>query len=115
MKQEFIVHQRTSKWGIDDIFMEKNGNAVGRLYIYYDDDSTAYIEGLHVSNKVRRRRIGTRLLNKLLLKAKKYGATKCMLWCNQNEWVYKWYQRLGFNYYSKYDTDNNSVWMIKDI
>lgn len=115
MEEEFIIHKRNNKWGIDYIFMEKNGNAVGRLYIYYDDNNTAYIEGLHVSDKVRRKRIGTRLLNKILTKAKKHGALKCMLWCSTKEWVYKWYERLGFNYYSNYDKEDNSVWLIKEL
>ena len=110
----FIFHERNSRWGTDIIYMEKEGKAVGRLYMYNDDEETAYIEGLYVSIIDRMNGIGGSLLNILLSKCKQIGVKQCMLWCYKDEWVYEWYKRLGFEYYEDYK-EENAVWLIKKL
>lgn len=113
-KYKFIFHERFNRWGTDIIFMEKEGKAVGRLYMYNDDNDTAYIEGLHVSIIDRMNGIGGSLLNMLLAKCKQIGVKQCMLWCYKDEWVYEWYKKLGFEYYNDYK-EENAVWLIKKL
>lgn len=111
---KFIEHYRNNKWGDDYIFMEEEGKAIGRVYIYKDNPDIAYIEGLHVSEKERLKTIGSELLNKLITKCKDLGAKECMLWCYKNSWLFYWYQRLGFKFHDNYE-EENAIWMIKSL
>lgn len=115
---KFIEHERHNRWGNDYIFMEENGKAVGRVYVYHDDKDKAYIEGLHVSENERLKTIGSELLNKLIEKCKELGAKECMLWCYKDEWVFDWYQRLGFQFrcIEAIEGDNDNIqWMSKRL
>lgn len=112
---KFIVHERNSRWGRDFVFMEYNGCAVGRVYMYKDEEEVAYIEGLHVIENKRKTGIGSEMLNILIEKCKELNAKKCMLWCYTDEWVYDWYKKLGFEYKGEYQYDDNAVWMVKTL
>ena len=111
----FLVHERNNRWGRDFLFMEENGIAVGRVYLYNDDKAVAYIEGLHVSENNRRNRIGTNLINMLIEKCKELDADVCMLWCYTDDWVHDWYKKLGFKDNGEYQYDDNAIWMVKTI
>lgn len=111
----FIEHERHNRWGDDYIFMEENGKAVGRVYYYSDEPDIAYIEGLHVSEDERQKRIGSILLDKLVQKCIDSGARECMLWCYKDSWVLNWYICLGLEYCSEHQDEENAVWMIKNL
>lgn len=111
----FILHERTNIWGRDFIYMEENGFAVGRVYIYNDDENVAYIEGVDVSESKRKNGIGKSLINMLIRKCEKLGVKKCMLWCYTDGWVYSWYQRMGFTYFSEHQDEVGAVWMVKNL
>lgn len=112
---KYLEHERKSKWGKDFVFMEVEGKAVGRVYMYDDEEYVAYIEGLHVSENERLKGLGSNLLTKLIDKCKELGAKRCVLWCFKKEWTYNWYQRIGFNYLDEYDDDLDGVWMYMDL
>lgn len=112
---KYIEHERLSKWGKDFVFMEMEGKAVGRVYIYDDEKEVAYIEGLHVSEKERLKGLGGNLLNILIDKCKKLGAKRCVLWCYKESWTYEWYQKIGFKYLDEYKDDMDAVWMFMDL
>ena len=112
---KYLEHERKSKWGKDFVFMEVEGKAVGRVYIYDDEEDVAYIEGLHVSEKERLKGLGRNLLNILINKCRELGAKRCVLWCFKKEWVHEWYQRIGFKYLDEYDDDLDGVWMFMDL
>lgn len=112
---KFIEHKRRNRWGDDYVFMEEEGKAVGRVYVYNDEKDVAYIEGLHVSENERLKTIGGELLNRLIDKCRELGANECMLWCYTDEFVYHWYQSLGFEYYGEHQNEENAVWMVKNL
>nr|DAE53330.1 MAG TPA: acetyltransferase domain containing protein [Bacteriophage sp.] len=110
-----IHHNAIYDWGNDYSFMEIHGYAVGRVYTIKEEADVAYIEGLHVSEVVRRKGIGTEMINKLIDKCRETGSKKCNLWCDKNKWMYKWYQRLGFKYDGDKKDQDGFVWMVKEL
>lgn len=112
---QFIEHVANYWWGDDYHFMEIHGYAVGRVYTLKEEEGSAYIEGLHVSENERLKTIGSELLNKLIQKCIDLGAKECMLWCEIKSWVYDWYARLGFKYLEDKKDEEGYVWMVKSL
>lgn len=116
MKKEYIIsHDADYDWGSFYDFMSIDGYVVGRVYTVKEQTDTAYIEGLHVSEKERQKHYGSTMIKALINKCRSLGAKKCTLWCDKNSWVYYWYQRLGFKYDGDKTDQDGYVWMTMDL
>ena len=84
------------------------------LYWYNDDNDSIYLEGLNVDESIRNKKLGTILLKLCDL----IGIVLCFkniyLWVEKDSWMYNWYKRIGYSYFSNHEQDNY-VWMIKSL
>ena len=111
----FISHCRSEYWGSSILIMEKNGKAFGRIYWYYDDNTTVYLDWLSVDEKARRKGIGTNLQEIREEIGVRLGANTSCLWVRKNTWMHDWYKRRGYENWKDYNEEENAVWMRKSI
>ena len=80
---------------------------------YYIGENEAYLGSLFVDEMYRKIGRGKHILDEAMRICKVSGFTSVYLWCYNNSWVRKWYQRLGFK--EDNSRDNESRWMSKVI
>lgn len=86
-----------------------DGTASCRLHIYNDERDVAIISDLYVNIDKRRKGIATELLNYSINCAKEQGCSKISLRSDNNDFVRKWYQKLGFEEIS------SQIWFEKQL
>jgi len=104
-----------SVWGGSIWIMERKGNAFARIYWYWDDDTTIYLDNLSVSPKARKKALGTELQ---IIREKigiDFNAKYSCLWVEKNTWQYDWYKKRGYVEIGENTDEPNSVWMEKTL
>ena len=115
INDRFIYHIAKESWGFEVLIMGKTGNAFARVYWYYDDDTTVYLNWLSVSAESRKQGIGTELQNIREEIAKKLGAKHTYLQAENESWMHEWYKRRGYQDCENTAIEENLVWMQKNI
>jgi GNAT superfamily N-acetyltransferase len=111
----FISHFNTNSWGDEILIMEKKGKAFARVYWYYDDLKTIYLDWLTVSEDERKKGLGTHLQQIRENIGRRTGATTSCLWVEKNTWMHEWYKRRGYVDWKDNDNHENAVWMKKSL
>ena len=110
---KFIPHYVEDEQ-VESIFiMESQGRAICRIYWYKDDDSTVYLNDLHVDRSFRRKGIGTKLQDLREEIGYLMGAKTSCLSVDSRSWMYEWYIRKGYQYYADREDRKGFVWMQK--
>lgn len=112
---EIIRHNKVEDWGMSIFIMGNYGAAMGNIYWYNDDHTTAYISSLSVEPQVRGRGIGNELLKALEIVAVMSGYTKVCLWVDMWSWMHGWYLRHGYCYLEVHESGSGHIWMIKSL
>lgn len=112
LDEEFVYHITNSKYNTTLHILHKDGIAYVRIYTDVDSDQVLYIDSLSVSEIERGKGIATKLLN-IHHGIAKYINRVSMLFVEKNSWMYEWYGRNGYEYYSDYPDQEGSVWMVK--
>lgn len=87
--------------------------ASGCLGVYRDDPNVFYIYNLKTKEQYRKQGHGTKIVQKLENLAKFLGAKEIRLLSNTDNWIRKWYIRLGYSEYQK--ENDKDVWLSKTI
>lgn len=92
-------------------FRTSSNNAIGAVYVYLDDNQSAYISNLSVLEDARNNGLGTEMLNYLVKFCKYNKFRQVFLRVIDNSWMHGWYKRNDF--YDWYDDTECSefVWM----
>ena len=109
-----IQHINKSDWGTSIYFMEENGDAYGRAYIYSDSPKTIYLEGLSVIESKRDKGFGTEIQEVRENYGRSVGCKYSMLVVKSDSWMRKWYERRGYKNYGPHDLENH-IWMKKKL
>lgn len=106
-----IIHSQTCIWDNykELVIISHKSKASCRIYIYNDEPNIAYISNLYVDEKERNKGIGTELLKYCIDKAKQLNCSKIQLRSDNEDFVRKWYFRLGFKLIK------SEIWLEKDI
>lgn len=109
---DYIYHYTNDKKISDIHLMRKDGLTFCHIYWYNDDNTTIYLESLSVDESIREQGIGTELINMceeigITLKAK-FNILAVEI-CS---WMYDWYVKLGYIFYSTH-TEDGLIWMRK--
>ncbi|MGV8135900.1 MAG: GNAT family N-acetyltransferase [Mangrovibacterium sp.] len=110
----FIAHFSSETWGSSILIMEKSGNAFARVYWYYDDTDTIYLDMLSVSEKCRKQGVGTKLQEVREKIGVDLGAKTACLLVKKLSWMYYWYQRRGYFDFKDHE-DKEWIWMKKPL
>ena len=106
---KFISHICNWQDYIAITIIANDGTASCRLHIYNDEQDVAIISDLYVNFDKRRNGIATELLNYSIKCAKEQGCSKISLRSDNNDFVRKWYQKLGFEEIS------SQIWFEKQL
>ena len=109
-----IQHINKSDWGTSIYFMEENGDAYGRAYIYSDSPKTIYLEGLSVIESKRDKGFGTEIQEIRENYGRSVGCKYSMLVVKSDSWMRKWYEKRGYRNYGPHDLQNH-IWMKKKL
>ncbi len=112
---KYIPHFSNNTWGDDILLMGKDGFSFGRVYWYYDDKTTIYLNWLSVNDSVRRQGIGTELQKIREEIGRILGATLCCLEVEKDSWMHDWYKRRGYEDLNDDEYDQRLIWMIKSL
>ena len=112
---EAIFHKACYWWGAEVMIMEKHGKAFSRVYWYFDDPTTVYLNWLSVDKSERHKGLGTKMQELREQIGIDKGATKSCLWVKRDSWMHEWYKRRGYEDWKEYEDDENMIWMIKEI
>ena len=115
IRHRFVTHFTSAQWGDSVLIMEISGKAFGRMYYYYDDRTTVYLDWLSVDENARMKGIGTKLQEMREEIGRRLGAKTSLLWVYKNTWMHDWYQRRGYEFYADYSGEENAIWMIKKL
>ena len=99
---------------IENIKVELDGVAFGRIYKFDDDKYSVYFEGLKVDSDFQKQGYGNKILKMLESFGKSLGATKSYLWVNEYTWMCDWYKRNGYVYLRNYE-EKNYIWLVKTL
>ena len=113
VNNRYITHFATDSYVDSLLIMEQHGKSFGRLYWYGDDNTTVYLDRLSVDVNARRQGLGTELQ---IIREKigiEMGAESACLFVEKNMWMYEWYKRRGYEYYTDYEYEKNISWMKK--
>lgn len=101
-----IIHTETQIQGIRFSFQEE-GEEIGHAYLYFlrNDSSNrlvGYMEDVFIEEKYRGSGMGTKIVQELILEAKKRGCYKLIGTSRtKRERVHALYERLGFKHWGK--------------
>lgn len=98
---DFIFHYQPLDWGEEVVIMKTDGLAICRFYVFSERDNELYIEGLSVDPQIQKRGIGTSLIKICHLIAKESNREIIHLFALRGSWMYMWYIRMGYEFYSK--------------
>jgi len=113
--KNFIYHLQVLDWGEYFHIIERGGLAICSAYIFNDNDEALYIEGLSVNECIRKRKMGTILLDMYEILAIEMKRRYILLFVQKGSWVEEWYLRRGFVYHSDYIDMPGHIWMQKQI
>lgn len=82
------------------------------VYWYLDDDNTAYISSLKVSDRYKGIGIASSIVSELEVMLKSLGFSKVLLWVDKMSWMKLWYERIGYSYFQDHEV-SKYVYMIK--
>lgn len=91
------------------------GIAHGIIYIYEDEQSTAYFRDIFVSENMRGKGFGSMLLDLLENIASKLNCKTFILKVEQDSSNHRWYERKGYTYLTGCNEDKHFIWMEKQI
>ena len=101
---------------LDSIYiMEKQGDAFLHIYQFHDDPSIIYLESLSVSEHMRRKKRGRKLLRIGEQIGKLVSATSICLWVKKDTWMHDWYIRFGYVDWVEHSAEKNAIWMKKSL
>lgn len=112
-KDDYISHLKEDKWGKSLMIMEKDGKSYGRMYWYFDDKYSVYLEGLSVSENSRKQGLGTKMQTIRENTGRRLGASLSFLWVEKNSWMHAWYKRRGYIDWRDHEDEKNAIWMRK--
>ena len=110
-----ITNKLKTDWGAYYMFMEKNGIAFGRAYIYKDQPDRIFLDSLSVEPKYRGNHYGTQMQVIREKLGKKKGCKYSFLYVKKGTWMVKWYKRRGYKYHSKVKDQTGKIWMKKKL
>lgn len=111
----FIRHHMPTAWGGAILIMERRGKAFVRIYWFADDKGTVCIDWLSVDAEIRKRGVGTALLEACEAEGRSLGATTACLWVRKETWMHEWYKRLGYKDLRDNEAEENAIWMDKRL
>ena len=86
-----------------------NETASCRIHIYDEEPNMAVISDLYVAQEERGKGIATKLIQYCIDQAKAQSCTAVSLRSDNDDFVRKWYQRLGF------EVESSQIWFKKEI
>jgi len=111
---EYIKHYYQDEVASSIYFMAIDGTSYARLYFFKNDNKTAYLDSLSVSEDVRKKGIGTELQKLREGLAKEMGYKYVVLWVKKGTWMRNWYKRRGYKYLKPYK-EEKAVWLRKKL
>ena len=112
---DIITHKTKTDWGVYFYFMEKNGIAFGRAYIYNDQPERIFLDSLSIGSKYRGKGYGRQMQVIREKFGKKKGCKYSLLWVKKKTWMEKWYKKRGYEYHSKVKDNVGNIWMKKTL
>lgn len=114
-KRNYIFHGKRESWGSSVYIMHEIGYSFVRIYCYNDNNDVLYLESLSVDENKRNGGYGNGLLYICEQYARIAKIKTIQLWCDKNSWVYEWYKRNGYVEIKPHETEQNHIWMEKQI
>lgn len=100
-----VIHHNYWYWGETYYIILDNGNGTVTIQIDNDNNTSGCITCLSVTDNVRNKGLGNKLIQECKKLAKELGLEEIYLTAEKDSFVFDWYKRKGFNkdkYRNKY-------------
>lgn len=119
--KSYACQVQNNPWGYSVLIIRKDDKASCRCYWFHDDTDKLYLDGLYVSEEVRRQGIGTFLQELREKIGSKLGFSEARLWVENGTLHQFRYERRGYkmtdkHYIDEYYTEPGmATWMKKKL
>ena len=109
---DIIIHSNLTSWGHVWHIVTTDGKGIISAEIDDEDKNTIYFYGLSVTPNIRRKGVGTKLLNAAEKLANEIGRTRFRINIDKPEidWLYDFYKRQGYKFW---DEDEEYMYLVK--